>query len=134
MDMSRLLKEYSTARTAQLQLDVESRSQGSKHARDEAAQSEYQVLPAAKKTNQARGKNWNERDSLLLIEAVEYADGTKKHILTHIRIVLTKESESKSSVDKRMSEFYNNLMPSELRTVKAALSRFAEMESSYKFK
>ena len=132
--MSRLSQDYSTALTAQLQLDAESRSQGLKHARDETAQSEYQVSPAAKKTNQARGKNWNERDSLLLIEAVEYADGTKKRILTHMRIILTKESESKASVDKRMSEFYNSLTPSEPRTVKAALSRFAEMESSYKFK
>ena len=132
--MFRLPQDYSTALTTQLQLAAESRSQGSKHARDETAQSEYQVSPAAKKTNQARGKNWNERDSLLLIEAVEYADGTKKRILTHMRIILTKESESKASVDKRMSEFYNSLTPSEPRTVKAALSRFAEMESSYKFK
>ena len=88
----------------------------------------------SKKTKQTWGKNWDERDSLFLVEAVEYADGSKKRIVTHMRIILIKASESKASVDKRMGDFYNNLMPSEPRTVKAAVNRFAEMESSYKFK
>ena len=125
--------EDSAVLAPQLRLSMEIRPQGLKRMRDESAQSERQVSPATKKTNQARGKNWDERDSLFLIEAMEYAHRSKKRILKCIKIILIKASESKASMNKRIGKFYKNLMPSEPRMVKAALSRFAEMESSYKF-
>jgi len=86
--MSRRPQYYSDDSEDELQLDGVIESQGLKRARDETTQSEYQVSQVVKKTKQTRGKNWDERDSLFLIEAVEYADGSKKRILTHIRIIL----------------------------------------------
>ena len=59
--------------------------------------------------------------------------GPKKTYLHRFEIVFTEASESKQSIEKKTGEYFNTLNPLEPRTGKAAASRFADLESSYKF-
>lgn len=105
-------------------------SQGSKRIRE--PDPSLEPLSNSKRSSQARGKNWNEEDSLLLIEAVSWAEGSKKRIAIYVRVLIT-ASEHKAITDKRMNDYFNELQPAERRTTKACLNRFGEMETSYKF-
>ena len=50
-------------------------------------------MPGQKKTNQARGQNWNVDDSLLFVQALEWAERNKKDIAV-ANTVLIKASET----------------------------------------
>lgn len=65
----------------ELQVTSQLQTHGTKRTRDEMRQGENQSPSDSKRTNQTRGKNWNERDSLLLIEAVTWAEAQKKRIV-----------------------------------------------------
>jgi len=66
----------------ELQLPSQLQPRGAKRTREEMRESGNQ----SKKTNQTRRKNWNEGDSLLLIEAVTWAEGQKKRIFTGLKL------------------------------------------------
>ena len=71
----------------ELQLPSQLLSQGTKRTRAEMRQTQDQSSSAgSKRTNQTQGRNWNEEDSLLLIEAVAWAEGQKKRICTYLEI------------------------------------------------
>ena len=61
----------------ELQLPSQLQPRGAKRTREEMRESGNQ----SKKTNQTRGRNWSEADSLLLIDAVSWAERTKKGVV-----------------------------------------------------
>jgi len=66
----------------ELQVTNKPPTPSNKRAREGTNSSDNQgSLSARKKTNQTRGKDWNEQDSLLLIDAFAWAKGQKQCIL-----------------------------------------------------
>ena len=51
-----------------------------------------------------RGKNWNEEDSIRLVQAYAQIESVKKHITINDNILI-KAYESKATLDQRMYEY-----------------------------
>ena len=82
--------------------------------------------------NVQRGKNWNEEDSVRLVQAYAQIESVKKRTTTNDDILI-KAYESKATLNRRMYEYWLSLVPSEPnRTQKSVIMRWSEMVSKFK--
>src|SRR5437762_11954891 len=82
--------------------------------------------------NVQRGKNWNEEDSVCLVQAYAQIESVKKCTTTNDDILI-KAYESKVILDRRMYEYWLSLVPSEPnRMQKSVIMHWSEMVSKFK--
>ena len=80
-----------------------------------------------------RGTNWNDDDSILLVQAVAYVQEHPISI-SYQHTFLIVVGESKVVMHQRMATYFNStLRPSTSRTSRSFTSRWSDMQSTYKF-